>query len=109
MPCRGPDSDECAAMDRAELERVLKEMDKVTRMTCELLASIEAGNPYVTDELRVWWGKHKKLDEQRRKQEEQQRKAKEAQAKKAKADSEKLDKALSKLTKEEIVLLRKKL
>ena len=45
-----------------------KELDRVTRLLCAICKRLDAGRDVVlTSEMRRWWKRHKRADEERRK------------------------------------------
>jgi hypothetical protein len=76
MPCLGPDEGEYSA----ELSR---DVDKLTRMLCEMCRRADAGKKGMPDgETAKWWKEHQKLDARREREEREERERKET-AKKA--------------------------
>lgn len=100
MPCTYYTPEEAAKLSREDakrtqqnLEAERKELDKVTRLLCELMSS-EDKKP--SKELSEWWKKHQEKDNKRL---ERKNKAKEYKAKKLREGIEKMEKELEELTK----------
>lgn len=72
MPCSSELPGERAMEDAAEI-------DKLTRMLCELCHAVETANKgrirqiALSTELSAWWDEHKKWDRRRRKEEKRER------------------------------------
>lgn len=81
MACRGPDIEDENRWLIQERDKFKEDRDTVTRMLCEVMSTMEAGELVVTDELESWWKKHKELDAARKRAE---RVTKEARAKEIK-------------------------
>ena len=107
MPCRdgGPSGEEIWRDRERERKAQQERLDKVTRLLCEVLTTIEThtkqaycGNPIpVSDEATVWFAKHKEADRKRIAAEEKA----EREAKKQLLDrAEKLKKELEQITKQ---------
>jgi hypothetical protein len=76
MPCRS----EGYGNSNSEIIREQREqLDRVTRILCELLTNAEAKGDLVTNstECLQWWDEHKKADEERRKREQWEEESKE--------------------------------
>lgn len=58
MPCRGPDH-ECPPSFKAEL-------DKTTRILCDLLRNFPEAVERLSSEGREWWRNHQKIDADRK-------------------------------------------
>ena len=69
MPCRGPDDDSCDSY-REQLAKQRRELDKVTRLLCEVMTN---GVPHASEELAEWWQNHQELDRKRKAAEEKAR------------------------------------
>ena len=75
MPCYYEPSEEELKKDRAEkaakekafktkVNKQKKELDKVTRLLCEIMTEHGVGDP--SPELEEWWYKHQKIDAKRK-------------------------------------------
>ena len=107
MPCRdgGPSWEdikkEAASMEKErKQEKEYKErLDLVTRLLCGLMTHIEPSYLYkqgdmVSKELRSWWDKHKKQDQERLRREQSEKLAKKA---KLREEIKKMQEELKKL------------
>jgi ABC-type cobalamin/Fe3+-siderophores transport system ATPase subunit len=99
MPCQSYESNWANRSNDADIKRLKKEADKLARIACTALQALEdmGKEDFVllkNDEIRKWWQEHKEADRQA--QEEARRKEARKAAK---------ERALSKLTDEEKVIL----
>ena len=100
MPCRDYTSDDYVTYKSDATEKRLKaQADKLARIACKALNALEEMGKedfllLKDDEVRAWWAEHKEADRKARAAEEAKRLKKEAR-----------ERALSKLSDEEKVLL----
>lgn len=104
MPCYGPTPEQERALAEEAYQNTLEELDKVTRLLCELCTVFDKEGLRMTGEQARWWLAHEKLDAKRKKaqaraakEQEQLKKYNAVQEKKRKAALKKLTAAEKKL------------
>lgn len=66
MPCTYYTPEETSRQNYEESQRLKTELDKVTRLLCELMHEVEHEyHPNITLELEEWWADHKEKDKAR--------------------------------------------
>ncbi len=90
MPCRYDDDDTQRSSIYLERESLRKELDKATRLLCEIMSD-ENEEFYPSTELLEWYEEHKKKDEARKQAEKEARKAKKEAAKRITEELEVLE------------------
>ena len=99
MPCMSYDTNWARTSTDRDVKRLKKEADKLARIACAALQALEdmGREDFLLlkdDEIRVWWAAHKEADRAHRAAEEEKQRRREAK-----------ERAMSKLTDEEKILL----
>ncbi len=95
MPCTYYTPEEISRQNYEESQKLKAELDKTTRLLCEVMTNVESwneGNPpdimEPSVELQAWWAEHKKMDEARKAEETARLKRVEDLKAKVKAEEE---------------------
>ena len=99
MPCMSYDTNWAKSSSDRDIRRLKAEADKLARIACTALQALEdmGKEDFIllkNDEIRKWWQDHKEADRAHRAAEEEKQRRKEAK-----------ERAMSKLTDEEKILL----
>ncbi len=65
MPCETYTPGELAAIANQEMRKVKKEINKLTRLLCEIFGSESWPGTPMTDEMKEWWEEHQEADRKR--------------------------------------------
>ena len=70
MPCSYYTAEESARIEYEEKQKIKAELDKTTRLLCEVLSGMEEWPVDPSPELQDWWKNHKEMDKARKAEEE---------------------------------------